>query len=427
MELIIFLVLFAVLLIIGSPIWVSMIIPSVVYITMTPALNMMIASQKFLVGINSFPLMAVPFFVLAGNLMNGTSVTDRIFDFARVCVGHRRGGLGYVNVLSSVIFSGMSGSAIADVGGLGQVELKAMKDAGFPDDFSIGVTAASGCIGPIIPPSIPFVTFAAYASVSTGALFIGGIIPGIIMALALCVSCFVIAKKRDFPRDRKYSAKEKWEALKRSWLALLMPVIIIGGIWTGVCTATEAALIAIVYALVVGLFVYRDFNIKNLPKILLDSSKTVVPVMIVVMASTIFCWILTYNKLDKLVLNGLLALTDSRAVVLLVIMVTVFIMGMFFDGIVVTMLLVPMLVPICAAYNINIIHLGVAITFGKMIGMLTPPFGQTLFVLARSQEKPLMEIARYCYPWLIPLTIAWLLITYCEPLTMFLPNLLGFG
>jgi tripartite ATP-independent transporter DctM subunit len=427
MDLAVFLGVFITLLVIGAPIYLSLIVPSIVYIIMNPALPMITMVQKMVVSLNSFPLMAVPFFVLAGALMNVGSVTDRIFGFAKSVVGHRRGGLGHVNILASVIFSGMSGSAVADVGGLGQIELKAMRAAGYDDGFSIGITAASSTIGPIIPPSIPFVVFASYASVSTGAMFMGGFLPGLMVAVILGITVFFIAKKRNYPREPKAGLRGIWKSLKHSWLALLMPLIIIGGIWTGLFTATEAALVSIVYALIISMFVYKDIKIKQLPKQLLESAENIIPVMMVIVGATLFCWILNYEKLDQVILNVLVSFTSSKYVVLLLICLFVMILGMFFDGIVAILLLVPILLPICSTYGIHPIHLGVVITVGNMIGLLTPPVGMSLYVLSSVTKKPLSAIIRYCVPWLVPLIISWLIMALWEPLVMFIPNLMGLG
>lgn len=427
MDVIIFMLLFIILLFAGIPIYASMIIPSIVWFLMNPSVTIFSVSQKLFVSLNNFSLLAVPLFILAGNIMNRGSVTERLFNFAKNCVGHWRGGLGYVNVVASTIFAGMSGSALADVGGLGQIEVKAMRDSGYDDAFTFGVTAASGTIGPIIPPSIPFAVFAAYAGVSTGALFLGGILPGLLMAVTLCIMVYVLAKKKNYPREKRVTLKELLKSFKSSFLALLMPLIIIGGIWTGRFTATEAACVSILYALVICVFVYKDFKIKDIPKLLISSAKGVVPVMMIVLAASLFCWIITFEKLDMVVLNYLLSLTQSKYVILLLIMLIVLILGCFFEGTVITMLLVPILLPICSTYGINIIHLGVSITLGKMIGLMTPPVGMSIFVMSSVFKISPNRIAKWCLPWMIPLFVTWLAITMWEPLVMLVPKLAGIG
>ena len=418
---------FAGLMAAGFPVYLSMLIPSAAYILVNPNIATITVVQKMFTGVNSFPLMAVPFFILAGNLMNKGSVTTRIFRFAKGLVGHFRGGLGYVNILASVIFAGMSGTALADVGGLGAIEIKAMDEAGYPEDFTIGITAASGTIGPIIPPSVPFVVYASYASVSTGALFMAGIVPGVLMALALAVMCWYLSRKNNYPCEPKCTPKQVLYLFKESLLALFMPMIIIGGIWSGWFTATEAAMAAIAYACVISVFVYRDIKVRELPKIFLDSIKTVLPVLAVIIAATVFCYILTYEKLDTYVLQALTAVTDNRYVVMALICVFVFLMGMVFESTVTVLLLVPILSTLCGQYGFSMVHLGVVITLGNMIGLITPPVGMSLFVMSATLDKPVMKIAGYCKIWYFPLLISWLLIAFVEPLCMFIPNLLGIG
>lgn len=427
MNLIIFFGSFAVLLTIGTPIYLALIVPSIIFVAMTPQLPMIMMVQRIVVALNSFPLMAVPFFILAASIMNEGSVTNRIFRFAKVLVGQYRGGLGYVNVLASLIFSGMSGSAIADVGGLGQIELKSMKDAGYDDEFSMGITCASATIGPIIPPSIPFVVFAAFAGVSTGAMFMGGILPGLLMSIVLSIRIFFVAKKRNYPREVRSNIREVISAFRDTWLALLMPIIIIGGIWTGWFTPTEAALASIVFALYVSIFVYKDLRFRDLPRILLKCADTVIPIMMVIIGASLFSWVITYERLHSLLLNALLNFTANKQIVILLICTTVLILGMFFEPIVSTLLLIPLLLPVSSTYGIHPIHLGIIITVGNMIGLLTPPYGMSLFVLSSFTGKSLGTVARYVTPWLFPLVLTWLIVAFFEPLVLFIPNAMGLG
>ncbi|MDD5017894.1 MAG: TRAP transporter large permease subunit, partial [Eubacteriales bacterium] len=277
MSLVLFFGVFVILLVIGSPIYISMIVSSIAYIITNPTIDFVIMIQKLASSVNSFPLLAVPLFIFAGQLMNLGGVTSRIFQFAQKLVGHFRGGLGHVNVVASIIFSGMSGSALADVGGLGQIEIAAMREAKYGDDFALGVTAASGTIGPIIPPSIPFVIYGAFASVSVGALFMGGLLPGVLMGGCLMVMVAVISKKRNYSKGKRASLKEIWQAFKKGFLALLTPIIIIGGIWSGVFTPTEAALVSIIYALIIPVFFYKDVTDKVIPKKRVETFKISTP------------------------------------------------------------------------------------------------------------------------------------------------------
>ena len=413
MSLGVFFLLFFVLLLIGVPIYLSMLVPSIFYLALNNMSLMMIA-QKCMNGLNSFTLIAIPFFIMAAQVMNSGSVTTRIFNFCRSLVGHFKGGLGYVNVLSSVIFSGMSGSAVADVGGLGQVEIKAMRDAGYDEGFTIGVTAASGTIGPIIPPSIPFVVYATYSGASTGALFMAGILPGAFMALVLCVMCYFKATK-----------KEIWKAFKDSILAILMPLIIIGGIWTGLVTPTEAALVAILYALIVSGLVFRELSFKKLGQIVMETIDNTMPIMLVIAAATIFSFIVSYERLDVILLNFFTNLTSSPMVILLCIDLMVIILGMFFDCTVIVMLLTPLLVPLAATFGLSMVHIGVIVVLNAMIGLITPPVGYSLYLLNSVTGYPVMKIARWCAVWMIPLVFTLLVITVWPEISLFIPKILG--
>ena len=426
-PLLIMIIAFAVLLAIGSPIYLSLIIPSLIYIVLDPFVNMTVAATKMAAALNSFPLMAVPFFILAGNLMNESSVTERIFDFCKKACGHWRGGLGYVNILASVIFAGMSGTALADVGGLGKIELKAMRDAGYPDDFSLGITAASGCIGPIIPPSVPFVVFAAWSGISTGALFFAGIVPGVLMAICMGIMCYFISKRENYPTSPKATKRELWIAFRKSILAMCMPMIVIGGLWTGWFTATEAAMIAIIYAAVIALIVYKDLTIKQFGRIVVESVTQILPVLLVVIGAQLFTWILTYEKLDVILLNALVSITENKYVIILMICLIVFLMGMVFESTVTYLLLIPLLQPLVAYYGLSMVHMGVVIVFGAMIGLITPPVGMSLFVLSSVTGYKVSYLGKACAVWLPPLIIAWLIIALVEPVSMTVPRLLGFA
>jgi tripartite ATP-independent transporter DctM subunit len=414
-----------VMLLMGFPIYLSLIGASVLYVLFNPELSMMLVIQKVISAPNSFPLLAVPFFIFAGQLMNTGGVTRRIFRFAENLVGHFRGGLGYVNVLASMIFAGMSGSAIADAGGLGLVEIKAMQDAGYDDDFSIGVTAASSLIGPIIPPSIPFVIFGAMANVSIGGLFVGGLLPGVLMGLTLSVMIFFIAKKRNYPVVAPASLRELALSFKDSILAILTPVIIIGGIWLGFFTPTEAAFVSIIYALVVITFAYREFKIRNLPRLILETIRMVAPSIMIVAGAAIFAWILSYEKVDKAFMSLLFGFTTNKYLILLIMNVLLIFIGCFVDIVAAIMIMLPILLPISTAIGLHPIHLGVILVLNLMIGLLTPPVGMVLYILSSMTKKTVGEIIKMVTPWLVPLVIALLFVTFIPDLVLFLPNLLG--
>jgi len=424
MNLAVFFVLFFALLLIGVPIYMSMLVPSILYLVIND-MSLLMLAQKCMNGLNSFTLIAIPFFIMAAQVMNSGSVTNRIFDFCRSLVGHFKGGLGYVNVLASVIFSGMSGSAVADVGGLGQVEIKAMRDAGYDEGFTIGVTAASGTIGPIIPPSIPFVVYATYSGASTGALFMAGILPGVFMAVVLCFMCRYMAIKTNSPSSQRASMRERLHRFKESFLAILMPLIIIGGIWTGKATPTEAALVAILYALIVSGLIYRELTPKKLFDIVMDTIDNTMPIMLVIVAATIFSFIVSYERLDVIMLNFFVSLTSNRIVILLCINLMVLILGMFFDCTVIVMLLTPLLIPLAGAFDLNMTHIGVIVVLNAMIGLLTPPVGYSLYVLNSVTGHPVSKIARWCLPWMVPLIATLLTITVFDGISLFIPRMMG--
>jgi tripartite ATP-independent transporter DctM subunit len=427
----IFFVCLIVLLFLGLPIFLSLFAASWVYILTNPNISVMVAAQKMISAPDSFTLLAVPFFLFAGQLMNSGGVTKRIFGFAESLVGHFRGGLGYVNVLASMLFAGMSGSASADAGGLGTVEIKAMRDAGYDDFFTIGVTASSSLIGPIIPPSVPFVIFGAIANVSVGGLFIGGIIPGIIMASCLFVMIFFVARKRGYPSAKMpplgIFLKNVLVSFKSAFFALLTPFIIIGGIWLGFFTPTEAALASIVYALVVTIYVYRDQKWRNIPPIIVDVIRIVPRAILIVGAANLFGWIMNYEKVDEVLMKLLFSLTTNKYVILIIINLILFVMGMFLEVISALMLFLPILAPIVAVLGIHPIHLGVIMVLNLMIGLLTPPVGFVLYMLSIVSKVPVQQVIRYVIPWIIPLVVSLFLITFIPDLVMFLPRLLGFA
>jgi tripartite ATP-independent transporter DctM subunit len=415
----------------GFPIFLSLFGASWLYIAINPNISFMTAAQKMISAPDSFTLLAIPFFLFAGQLMNSGGVTARIFRFAESLVGHFRGGLGYVNILASMLFAGMSGSAAADAGGLGAVEIKAMRDAGYDDDFTIGVTASSSLIGPIIPPSVPFVIYGAIANVSVGGLFVGGIIPGLLMGVSLFVMVYFTAKKRKYPRIARPPlgtyVRNVLISLKDAIFAILTPFIIMGGIWFGFFTPTEAALVSIVYALLVTIYIYKEQKWKNLFPIILDVVRIVPRAILIVAAANLFGWIMNYEKVDQVLMKGLFGITTNPYVILLIINLILFFMGMFLEVISALMLFLPILQPIITAIGIHPIHLGVVMVLNLMIGLLTPPVGFVLYMLAIVAKVPVDRVIKIVLPWIIPIVLVLFLITYIPELVMFLPRLMGFA
>lgn len=425
MYLIIMGIVFVVMLVLGFPIYIALFGGSVAYMFLNPDLSMMMCMQKMMNAVNSFPLLAVPFFLFAGQVFNTGGITKRIFKFANHIVGHFKGGLGYVNIFSSVIFSGMSGSALADVGGLGVIEVKAMRDAGYDDGFILGVTGASATVGPIIPPSIPFVIYGAFANVSIGALFMGGFIPGLIMALTLSIMVFILSKKRNYPTAKRATFSEIWNSTKEAYLALLTPIIIIGGMWTGFFTPTEAAFVSIVWGLIISIFVYKELKFKDIARLMLETIKLEAPATIVVVTAVLFGWIMNYEKFDQIIINALFGITTNKNLILLIINIILLIMGMLLDPTAAIILLIPVLGPLTRVLGMNPIHFGVMMVLNLMIGLLTPPVGFSLYILSTMTGYPIDKIFKMVSPWLIPLVVALILVTYFPDLVLFLPKLFG--
>jgi tripartite ATP-independent transporter DctM subunit len=375
-------------------------------------------------GMDSFPLLAIPFFILAGALMNSAGITARIFGFARAIVGWMHGGLGHVNVGASIIFAGMSGAAVADAGGLGAIEIKAMREAGYDDDFSVGVTAASSTVGPIIPPSLPLVIFGVMASVSIGKLFVAGIVPGLLMAFSLSIMIWWMSRTRDYPRDVRFNPSVIGTRFKAAFLPLMTPVIIVGGIVSGAFTPTEAAIGAATYAVFLGIVVYRTLTVRKLAVISLETIETTAAIMMIVGAASVFAWILTANQVAAHFTEFVLSVTDSKAVVLLLIMAVVLVVGLFMETIAAISILVPVLMPVAARFGIDPVHLGIIVILNLMLGLLTPPVGMVLFVLSRVSKVPFEQCVRATLPFLVPLLGVLLLLTFVPSLVLWLPNLL---
>ncbi len=421
MELTILFILLFGMLLFGVPVAVALGGASLVYI-MLKGLPDVLLIHTMIGGIDSFPLLAIPFFVLAGHLMNTGGITTKIFAFARALVGWLPGGLGHVNVGASVIFAGMSGAAVADAGGLGNVEIKAMRQAGYDTDFSVGVTAASSTIGPIIPPSLPLVIYGVMASVSIGELFAAGLIPGLVMALSLMVMVAWYARVRKYPRDRRIDPKYIWSSFKTAFLPLLTPIIIVGGIATGIFTPTEAAVAAVCYALVLGLFVYRSLTWRHLVRVTIDTIETSAAILMIVASAAIFAWILTSNQIAVILGDALLDLTTNKHLLLLMMMAIVLVIGLFMETIAAITILVPVLIPIALKVGIDPVHMGILLVLNLMLGLLTPPVGMVLFVLSEVSGVKFEQCVKATMPFLVPLIIVLLLITFIPDIALWLPS-----
>ena len=414
------------LMLLRVPIAFSLALSSLAYILYS-GLPPVLLMHNMVNGMDSFPLLSIPFFILAGALMNSAGITARIFGFARAIVGWMHGGLGHVNVGASIIFAGMSGAAVADAGGLGAIEVKAMREAGYDDDFSVGVTAASSTIGPIIPPSLPLVIFGVMASVSIGKLFVAGIVPGLLMAAALSAMIWWISRSRSYPRDAAFSVRTIATRFRAAFLPLMTPVIIVGGIVSGAFTPTEAAICAAAYALLLGVVLYGSLTRRKLAVISLETIETTAAIMMIVGAATVFAWILTANQVAAHFAEFVLSFTDNKTVVLLLIMGVVLIVGLFMETIAAISILVPVLMPVAAQFGIDPVHLGIIVILNLMLGLLTPPVGMVLFVLARVSKVPFEQCVRATLPFLAPLLAVLLLLSFAPGLVLWLPDLLYGG
>lgn len=370
-------------------------------------------------------IVAVPLFVFAANLMNSSTVTDYIFGFCDGLVGRFRGGMAHVNVLCSLVFSGMTGSAIADATGIGTMEIEVMKKQGYDDPFSCAITAASATIGPIFPPSIPMVVYAMLTGASVGALFMGGMVPGILLALFLCVYIVFIARKRNYPRSEPIALKAYLKFLLKAIWALLTPVILLGCIYSGITTPTEAGAIAGLYTILVSAIIYKTMGWKELKKVLFDTVKGTGGVTIMIGAASAISFIFAKEGLGVTIGNWLLTLCNSQWSFLILTNVVVLILGMFIDTSVIQLVMIPILWPVAQQLGINVVHFGLVFTFNTMLGLSTPPFGMLLFITSSTSGTPLKDVIKEIMPMIIVMLLELILITFVPNVVLFLPKMFG--
>jgi len=449
----------------GIPVAIAMAGASLIYLFWQDTTPPFVVIHRMVSGIDSFPLLAVPFFILAGNLMNNAGITNRIYNYALALVGWLKGGLGHVNVVGSVIFAGMSGTAIADAAGLGTIEIKAMKDHGYDTEFAVGVTAASATLGPIIPPSLPFVIYGMMANVSVGALFLAGILPGLMMAVLMMLTVAYFAHKNGWGADIKFEWPRVIKALAETavvvgwplalWalitqlgfppqltvfvglivlfaadrffnfqavLPIMTPVLLIGGMTTGLFTPTEGAIAACVWAMVLGLGWYKTLSWKMFVKVCLDTVETTATVLFIVAAASIFGWMLTATGVTTAIASWVLAFTKEPWVFLLIANLLMLFVGCFLEPTAAITILVPILVPICQTLGIDLVHFGLVMVLNLMIGLLHPPMGMVLFVLARVAKLSVERTTMAILPWLVPLLGSLVVITYFPKLVLWLPR-----
>ena len=448
----------------GLPVFIAMAGSSLVYVMVSGNIPDFVVIHRMVGGLDSFPLLAVPFFILAGNLMNSAGITHRIYAFALALVGWMKGGLGHVNVVGSVVFAGMSGTAIGDAAGLGTVEIKAMRDHGYSAEFAVGVTAASATLGPIIPPSLPFVIYALFANVSVGALFLAGILPGLVMALLMMITVAFFAHRNkwggDVPFERRRVLKALFELMiVLSWpfaiwmvvqlgtnpqltvigaivlifladwkfrfdavLPIMTPVLLIGGMTTGVFTATEGAIAACVWSLFLGTVWYRTMSMKRLVKVSMDTIETTAAVLLIVAAASIFGLMLTATRTTEMIASWVLSVTTDPMMFLLLANLLMLFVGCFLEPTAAITILVPILLPIVHKLGIDPVHFGLVMVLNLMIGLLHPPMGLVLFVLARVAKLSVERTTMAILPWLIPLLVSLGIVTYIPAVSLWLPS-----
>ncbi|RWE60462.1 TRAP transporter large permease [Mesorhizobium sp.] len=458
---------FLVLMLVGVPVAVSMAVSSLLYLVFYGVAPDIIAAQRMIAGVESFPLLAVPFFIFAGNLMNIAGVTGRIYSFALALVGWMKGGLAQVNIVGSVVFAGMSGAALADAAGIGTIEIKAMRDHGYPVEAAVGVTAASSTLGPIFPPSLPFVIYGMMANVSIGALFMAGILPGVVMTVLMMVTVAIFAHRRGWGSDTPFKLNRLAAAsievavvccfplavyalvemglslniavgivlvvlIACDWyfdfsavMALMTPIILIGGMTMGWFTPTEAAMAAVIWSLFLGLVRYRTMTLAALAKASFDTIETTASVLFIVTAASIFAWLLTVSQAAQLFSVFITSLTENKWVFLILVNILMLVVGCFLDTIAAITILVPILLPIVVLYGIDPVHFGLIMTLNLMIGLLHPPLGMVLFVLSRVAKLSVERTTMAILPWLVPLIVALILITFIPAVTLWLPTQMG--
>ena len=415
------LIVFVVLLFTGLPLFVNLGLSSFLYMFLTGD-KPMIVVQRITQASNSFTMLAAPFFILMGNLMNTSGVTKKLFRFANTIVGTVPGGMGHANILCSMLFAGMSGTAVADAGGLGNIEIEAMREVGYDDDFSCAITSASAVLGPIIPPSLPMVILCVTVGASTGRCFVGGIGPGILMGLTLGAMVTYFAIKNHYPKNPRPTGRQVWTSFKEAFLALMSPIILFVAIYTGIVTTTEAAIIAALYSLIIGLVGYRDLKIRDIPKVMLATCETTGVVLSIVMTANIFGYVLTVAQIPQKI-TMILTSIDNKILFLLVINLFLLFVGCFMEGTAAILILSPILFPVMQQMGVPETQACLIIILNLMIGVVTPPVGIVLYVTSNVAKVSANRVIKATIPFLIPLVITLLVVTYVPAVTTWLPTL----
>lgn len=421
---------FAVFLLMGVPIaFVLGLVPATTLLitgTIDPLHITQLAAQKMFTGIDSAILMAVPFFIMAGNLMAAGGMTRRLLKFCNLLVGWLRGGLAYINVAISMIFAGITGAAVADTSAVGSILIPAMKEEGYDVDFAAAVTATSSTIGPIIPPSIPFIIYGSLSETSIAALFLAGMVPGLLLGIAMMGVVGYFSRKRNYPKGKMLALKEVPGVVVEAGLVLILPLIILGGILTGVFTPTESACVACFYALLISLFVYKDITLKKLQRIIISTGATSSLVMLVVGMASLFSWLLAIEEVPQLITHLIMGFTENKFLILILINILLLVIGTFMETTASLIILTPVLLPIVTKFGVDPIHFGVMMVLNLVIGLTTPPVGVCLFIACSIAETTLERVTRAIVPFLAASFAVLVICTYWEWIILALPRLFNF-
>lgn len=410
------------LLVFGLPVGVALIFIPMVFLMIDPISPMLVIPQKMFSAMDSFPLMAVPFFVLVGQVMNGGGITSRIFEFANSLIGHVRGGLAQVNILASLLMSGMSGSAVADASGLGQVEIEAMTNEGYDPSFAAAVTAASATIGPIVPPSIPLVIVGAVTNTSISRLLLAGLLPGLLMTLVLCGLVWWIARRDNLPTRPRATIHALWIAFFKALPALFAPVILVGGILGGIFTPTEASAVAAIYAIAVAMLWYRELDLIGLYRVLIESAVLVGAIFFIIAGAAAVSWLLTWLNVPQNLAAQMGGLIESPRLLILAIIGFLLVVGCFLESNAALILVAPLLIPITTSAGIDPVHLGTVIVLSLMIGLITPPVGMNMFIVMAIADISMPQFIKAIWPFFVVLLVAVVIVAFIPWISLAIPN-----
>jgi tripartite ATP-independent transporter DctM subunit len=416
-------VIFLLCIVLGAPIAFSLGLSSIVYLYMSD-IPLNIIPQRMFSGIDSFVLLCVPGFILAGNLMNVGGITTRIIECCKALVGHIRGGLGLANVGACMIFAGIAGTAVAETASIGAVMIPSMKKEGYESDFAASLTASASCVGPVIPPSLPMIIAGTITGLSVSKLLIAGAIPGVLLGVGLAGTAYFISRKRGHPKGERLPFVEMVKAFFGAFWAVLMTLIILVGIMSGIFTPTEASMVAVAYALFVGFFVYRELSLKDLPKIFYETAITTASLMALVGFANVFAWILTTEEIPQMIADAMLSVSSNPVVIILLVNILLLFVGCFMETIAALMILLPILLKVAVTVGIDPIHFAVMCVLNLVLGLTTPPVGVCLFVASSIGKLPITQLSRSILPFLGVNLLVLLLVSYIPQVTLWLPNLI---